>query len=117
MPGVLTNQQNWVEFAGQFNPRNRLQWEEYVGNDGKRTDTITLGENLLTIQGYVLANDWILPALVYWLGVSYVDYTTPGNPILKRVLPAPHPEINNCYAKRVEIRGWKYKDKIVPVNQ
>lgn len=117
MPGTLRQlPANWADYVGQFNPNNRAQWAEYVGDDGKRTDTMTLGENLSTLQGFVLSHDWLYPALVYWLGVSWVDYTVPATPVLKRVLPAPHPETNNIFAKRVEIRGWKYKDRVVNIN-
>lgn len=115
MPGVLNNQlggADWGSFANQFNPNNRAQWEEWVGDEGKRTDTITQGEILNTYQGFVLDPDLLVPALVYFLGASWVDYTNPQAPILRRSLPAAHPQIMNSFARRVEIRGWKYKDKV-----
>ena len=92
-----------------FNPANPIMWEEYVGDEGKRQDTITHGENLCTLRGYVLDHQFVLPALVYWLGYSWVDQATLK---LKRKLPSPHPECNFLFASRVQISGWKYKDKM-----
>jgi len=112
VPGVLNNQTDWAGLVQNFDPKNPLQWEEWVGDDGKRTDTITQGELLGTLQGFVMNPDLLTAALVYFLGVSWCDYTNPDFPVLKRVLPAPHPQIMNSFARRVEIRGWKYKDKV-----
>jgi len=112
MPGVLHNMTDWAGLVQQFDPKDKLQWQEWVGDEGKRTDTITPGEILNTIQGFVMNPDSLTAALVYFLGVSWVDYSG-AVPILKRILPAPHPQIANSFARRVEIRGWKYKDKVL----
>lgn len=99
-------------YPGAFDPRNPLQWEEHVDDHGDRIDTITHGESLSTIRGYVLSHDLILSALAYWLGWAYVDYGNgSADPVMKRYLPSPHPENNQLFAKRVQIRGWKYSRK------
>lgn len=111
MPGVLK-----PEFPGmpEFNPLNPTMWEEEVGDRGKREDTVAVGESLCTLRGYVLSHELLLPALVYWLGYSYVNYNPFSADYLKvrRKLPAPHPELTQLFANRIRIMGFKYKDKI-----
>ena len=115
MPGVINNEAegtDWTIVRAFFNPNDPNQWNEWVGDEGRRTDTITQGEQLNTLQGFVMDPGLLIPALVYFLGVSWVDYTNPSLPVLKRLLPAAHPQIANSFARRVEIRGWKYKDRV-----
>lgn len=95
-----------------FNPANPQMWEEEVADHGRRQDTVTHGESLCTLRGYVLNREWVLPALAYWLGYSWTDYTNPSAPKLRRKLPAPHPESTQLFANRVQVMGWKYKRKI-----
>jgi hypothetical protein len=112
MPGHINNQTaSHIKAVNPFDPASPLQWEEWVGDEGKREDTVTHGECLCTLKGFVLSPDLIQGALQYWLGWSEVDYSNPANPLLVRHPPAHHPEINTLFAKRVLLRGWKYFEK------
>lgn len=95
-----------------FNPADKTCWEEVASDHGSRQDTITHGESLCTMRGYVLDHTLILSALAYWLGFSWVETPFGADPRLRRQPPAPHPETNNLFARRVIVSGWRYRDKI-----
>lgn len=95
----------------EFDPRNPFMWEEETADHGRRQDTVTHGESLSTLRGYVLQRQFVLPALAYWLGYSWTDYNQ-NPPKLRRKMPACHPENTQLFANRVQIMGWKYKKKI-----
>jgi hypothetical protein len=109
-PGRLRNG------GATFDPNDLAQWREHVLDHGPREDIITHGETRLSVKGWVLGTDSVLPALRYWLGWSEVDYAAPNNPILRRYLPAAHPELNSCFARQVTINGWRYSHKQVPLD-
>jgi hypothetical protein len=112
MAGRITPE--WPPDNNPFDPANRLMWEEYVQDYGPRQDTVTHGECLSTLRGYVLSHDWLLPAIGYWLGYAWVDYSvTP--PIMRRKLPAAHPELDQTFARRVAISGFSYDKRIEPL--
>jgi hypothetical protein len=111
MPGVITTSGGnklRMEYAdpNRFNLVNPLHWEEIVGDEEPSESTLTTTESLATLAGYVLNPDLLMPAIVRFLGYSYVENGVTTK--FRRHLPMYHPRNPWTRCTRVTVKGEKY---------